>query len=204
MKPENIIIDKQGYIKLTDFGLAKENIYGTDKSHEFCGTPEYLAPDFFSDDGYGKEVDFWALGVLLYEMICGCLPFFNPSKEKLFQEIMNPKITYPSDISPEAICFFRAIFTVDPKNRLGSGGINEIKDHAFFRNINWDDILNKRIKPPFLPRLETPDQTKYVDEMFLKESPKDSYSKGDTLDSKEDQFLHCGFSFDHNIGKCLD
>lgn len=197
MKPENIIIDKSGYIKLTDFGLSKVTLNGGDKSYEFCGTPEYLAPDFFNDEGYGKEVDFWALGVLLYEMICGCLPFFNPSKEKLFQEIMNPKIHFPTDITEEAISFFKAIFVVDPKNRLGSKGISDIKNHSFFENINWNDILLKRIKPPFIPRIENPDEAKYVDDVFLKESPKDSYTKGDTLESKEDQFLNCGFSFNH-------
>jgi serine/threonine protein kinase len=189
------VIDVKGYIKLTDFGLAEVDINDENKATDFCGTPEYLAPDFFQEGGYGKEVDWWSLGVLMYEMICGYPPFHNKSREKLFQMIKNPNITYPSDISPESIDFFKRIFVVNPKKRLGSNGAREIKEHVLFNGINWDDIFSMKVKPPFMPRITRPDETRYVHSEFLEEHPIDSYKTCESLNSKEDKFL--GNSFDY-------
>lgn len=163
---------------------------------DFCGTPEYLAPEFFNKEGYGKEIDWWSLGVLMYEMICGYPPFQEKSREKLFQAIKNPYVYYPSDISNESIDFFRRIFTPDPKKRIGSKGAHEIKQHIFFSSLNWEDILNKKLKPPFMPRISKPDDTKYIHSEFLDEHPRDSCQTTDSLLSKEDKFK--GESFDFN------
>lgn len=167
-----------------------------DNSKEFCGTAEYLAPDFFNEQGYGREVDWWSLGVLAYEMICGCPPFYNPDRNKLFQDIRAAKVFFPNDISYEAVDFMKKIFVVDPKKRLGTN-VEEMKKHPFLKDINWDDILSKRIKPPFIPKNNSSEDPKYVDDEFLNEFPKDSYYKGDTLNTNEDQFLQGKFSYNH-------
>ena len=153
LKPENIVIDEEGYIKLTDFGLAECNVNESTLVNDFCGTPEYLAPEFFSETCYGKEIDFWSLGVLLYEMVCGQLPFIEKNREKLFQAIKHPKIYYPSDISIELIDFFQKIFEVNPKKRLGSKGAIELKTHPFFMNVNWEQLILKKLKSPLKPSI---------------------------------------------------
>lgn len=182
------MIDQTGYIKLTDFGLAEGNINEENKATDFCGTPEYLAPDFFNEKGYGKEVDWWSLGVLIYEMICGCPPFYSTNREILFSLIKNPNVAYPNDISYESIDFFNKIFVADPKKRLGIKGANEIKNHIFFKEIDWDAIYNKKIKPPFMPRITKPDETRYIHNEFLDENPVDSYKIDDSINSKDDKF----------------
>ena len=154
-----------------------------------------MAPDFFNEEGYGKEIDWWSLGVLMYEMICGYPPFQEKSREKLFQAIKNPYIYYPSDITDESIDFFKRIFVVNPKKRLGANGACELKTHPFFNNIKWDDILNMSIKPTFMPRISKPDETRYIHPEFLEEQPIDSFQTSDSLKSKEDKFM--GNSFDY-------
>jgi serine/threonine protein kinase len=195
LKPENVVIDEQGYIKLTDFGLAQEEINEDNQATDFCGTPEYLAPDFFNEEGYGKEVDWWSLGVLMYEMICGFPPFQEKTREKLFSSIRNPNIYYPKDISDISIEFFKRIFEVNPKKRIGSNGAEEIKNHPLFSNIIWEDIYNKKVKPPFMPRISRPDETRYIHSEFLEEHPSDSIRTCDSLQSVDDKFK--GNSFDY-------
>lgn len=184
-----------GFIKLTDFGLAETDINDNNKAKDFCGTPEYLAPDFFNEEGYGKEIDWWSLGVLMYEMICGYPPFYDKNREKLFQMIRNPYVTYPSDISSTVVDLFVKIFVVNPKQRLGSGGAFEIKSHPFFLNVNWDDIYNLKVRPPFMPRVNRPDETRYIHTEFLEENPIDSCKTSESLNSLEN--LYYGSSFDY-------
>lgn len=165
------------------------------KATDFCGTPEYLAPDFFRDNGYGKEVDWWSLGVITYEMLCGCPPFYSSNRDQLFNLIKNPHVTYPNDISPDSIDFLNKIFVSDPKKRLGHKGAKEIKEHPFFDGIDWESIYNKKIKPPFMPRVTKPDETRYVHPEFLEENAVDSYKIGDSLNSKDDKFINENFSY---------
>ena len=176
--------------------MAEIDVNDDNKATDFCGTPEYLAPDFFQEGGYGKEVDWWSLGILMYEMICGYPPFYHKSREKLFSLIKNPIVSYPSDISPESIDFFKNIFVSNPKFRLGAKGANEIKNHCFFKDINWNDILAMKVKPPFMPRVSRPDETRYIHSEFLEETAIDSYKTCESLNSKDDKFL--GNSFDYN------
>lgn len=190
----------QGYIKLTDFGLAETNINDDNKAKDFCGTPEYLAPDFFNDEGYGKEIDWWSLGVLMYEMICGYPPFYDKSREKLFQMIKNPYVTYPNDISSTVIDLLKKLFVVNPKQRLGSSGASEIKSHPFFSNVNWNDVYNLKVRPPFMPRVTRPDETRYIHSEFLEENPIDSCKTCESLNSIENDCY--GSSFDY-IGNQL-
>lgn len=129
-------------------------------------------------------------------MICGYPPFFSKNREKLFKLIKTAQITYPNDISELSIDFFSKIFVTNPKKRLGSKGAYEIKAHPFFREINWDDILSMKVKPPFMPRINRPDETRYIHSEFLEEIPQDSYGNNMSLNSKEDRFLEG--SFDYN------
>lgn len=188
---------------MTDFGLAEVNITEDNKATDFCGTPEYLAPDFFIENGYGKEVDWWSLGVLIYEMLCGCPPFYSNNKEVLFSLIKNPNVAYPNDISNESIDFLNKIFVTDPKKRLGTKGASEIKNHNLFKGMDWDGIYNKKIKPPFMPRITKPDETRYIHNEFLEENPVDSYKIGDSVNSKEDKFRD-DFDFHKEISKTKD
>lgn len=172
---------------MTDFGLAETEINEENHAKDICGTAEYLAPDYFLKNGYGKEVDYWSLGVLMYEMLCGYPPFQENTKEKLFKLIRSGQVMYPDDLSEDAIDLMRGLFKLNPKERLGAKGSEEVKNHIFFEGINWKEIYNKRVKPPFMPRVSKPDETRYIDKEFLDENP-DSLQTCDSIISKEDKF----------------
>ncbi len=186
MKPENVIINSDCYIKLTDFGLAKENINSEEKAGSFCGTPEYLAPEVVMRMPYGKSVDWWSLGVILYEMLTGSPPFYNPEQKLLFESIKNINLKYPKTLSKSAKSLLQEFFKLE--NRLGSNGASDVKSHEFFSDVIWDAIAMKKIKPPFLPKLRSEADTKYIDDEFLAQPAVDSYKKGDTVESKDDLF----------------
>lgn len=131
----------------------------------------------------------------MYEMICGNPPFYSKSRDKLFKLIKTAQVTYPDDISKSSIDFFSQIFVIDPKKRLGSKGAAEIKSHHFFKDVNWDDILAMKVKPPFMPRINRPDETRYVHSEFLEEVPQDSFGNNMSLNSKEDRFLEGSFDY---------
>lgn len=153
------------------------------------------------EGGYGKEIDWWSLGVLIYEMICGYPPFYDKSKEKLFQLIKHPNVKYPNDISLESIDFLQKIFVVNPKKRLGGKGSFEIKKHPFFRGTDWNDILALKVKPPFMPRVSRPDETRYIHTDFLDEQPIDSCKTSDSLNSMEDKIYGDSFDYIKNVDK---
>lgn len=194
MKPENVLIDKDGYIKVTDFGLSKENILDNHSTNSFCGTPEYLAPEIINGTGHGKAVDWWSLGAIIYEMLTGLPPFYSKDRDKLFNNIKQGNIKYPVYLSKDAVSILQAFFTQDPDKRLGSGndGVKNIKAHPFFKNIDWEAIFNKKIKPPFIPRISSDSDTKYIDSEFTNLTPVDSYNPQDMLDGDTD---YKGFSY---------
>jgi len=165
LKPENLLIQADGHICLTDFGLAKPlNVEGT---RTFCGTLAYLAPEVVSKKApYGKPADWWSLGVLLFEMLCGRIPFDSANRNTLQKKIMNQKVTFPSHITITARSILKKLLCRDPKFRLGSKGDHEVRNHAFFRAINWDHLENKMVQPPFLPDLSGPRDTHYFDAEF--------------------------------------
>jgi serine/threonine protein kinase len=196
LTPENVIINSDGYIKITDFGLAKENINKENKAISFCGTPEYLAPEILDRVPYDQSVDWWSFGVILYEMLTGHPPFYSSNREKLFKSIQKISVQYPIDISPDAKSLLKNIFVRE--KRLG---VEEIKSHPFFAEINWESILQKRIKPPFIPKLKSNFDTKYIDSEFLSEQPCDSYNKGDTIDTKDDLFKDFSKSYGESLLK---
>ena len=198
MKPENVLINKDGYIKITDFGLSKENISDNKSAKSFCGTPEYLAPEIIEGKGHGQAVDWWSLGSILYEMLTGMPPFYNKDREKLFHTIKTGQVKFHKYMSKEAIDLLEKFFIKDPEQRLGSGpnGLKDIQSHPFFASINWESILAKKIKPPFTPKLRSETDTKYIDPEFTSDPPKDSYNAGESLNDNDNPYI--GFSYDAN------
>ena len=190
------MINKDGYLKITDFGLSKENISDNKSAKSFCGTPEYLAPEIIEGKGHGQAVDWWSLGSILYEMLTGMPPFYNKDKEKLFDTIKNGHVKFYKYLSQEAKDLLDKFFIKDPEKRLGSGpnGLEDIKSHPFFSTINWDSILAKQIKPPFSPKLKNEKDTRYIDPEFINSSITDSYTNGDSLKGEDDPYG--GFSYD--------
>ncbi|XP_073981157.1 AKT serine/threonine protein kinase [Rhodnius prolixus] len=172
IKLENLLLDKDGHIKIADFGLCKEDITYGRTTKTFCGTPEYLAPEVLEDNDYGRAVDWWGVGVLMYEMMCGRLPFYNKDHDKLFTLILMEEVKFPRTITSEARDLLTGLLVKDPNQRLGGGpeDANEIMVHPFFSSINWNDLYQKKITPPFKPLVTSETDTRYFDSEFTGES----------------------------------
>uniref|UniRef100_A0A9J8DBG1 non-specific serine/threonine protein kinase n=1 Tax=Cyprinus carpio carpio TaxID=630221 RepID=A0A9J8DBG1_CYPCA len=168
LKLENLMLDKDGHIKITDFGLCKEGITEGATMKTFCGTPEYLAPEVLEDNDYGRAVDWWGLGVVMYEMMCGRLPFYNQDHEKLFELILMGEIRFPRTLGPEAKSLLSGLLQKDPKQRLGGGpdDAKEVMQHKFFAGIEWQDVYEKKLVPPFKPQVTSETDTRYFDVEF--------------------------------------
>ena len=171
LKLENILLDEKGHVKLTDFGLSKILDEDNEKTFTICGTPQYLAPEVLLKKGYDKAVDWWSLGCVMYEMLSGRLPFCIKRGMKLSQKIYEKGVEYPKNLTKEAQDLIQKLLVVDPQKRLGQGpnGSEEIKNHPFFKGVNWDDAWKRKIKPPFIPKLKNDTDLKYFDTMFTDE-----------------------------------
>ncbi|KAG4066135.1 hypothetical protein HA402_010337 [Bradysia odoriphaga] len=172
LKLENLLLDKDGHIKIADFGLCKEDITYGSTTKTFCGTPEYLAPEVLEDNDYGRAVDWWGTGVVMYEMMCGRLPFYNRDHDVLFTLILMEEVKFPRNISLDAKTLLTGLLAKSPSERLGGGpdDVKEIQAHPFFACINWTDLVNKRITPPFKPQVSSDTDTRYFDSEFTGES----------------------------------
>lgn len=172
LKPENILIDKNGYIKLTDFGFCKV-LKG--RTWTLCGTPEYLAPEVILSKGYGKSVDWWSTGILLFEMSAGHPPFYASDPMKIYEKIVSGKYRPPSDFSSELKDLIFHILQVDMSKRFGclKNGVLDIKNHKWFKVIVWENIMNYRVQPPFIPSLKSPGDADNFD-VYEEEKVKDS------------------------------
>uniref|UniRef100_A0A3P8Y9S4 non-specific serine/threonine protein kinase n=1 Tax=Esox lucius TaxID=8010 RepID=A0A3P8Y9S4_ESOLU len=168
LKLENLMLDKDGHVKITDFGLCKEGITDAATMKTFCGTPEYLAPEVLEDNDYGRAVDWWGLGVVMYEMMCGRLPFYNQDHEKLFELILMEEIKFPRTLSSDAKSLLSGLLIKDPNKRLGGGpdDAKEIMRHSFFVAVDWQDVYDKKLVPPFMPQVSSETDTRYFDEEF--------------------------------------
>ncbi|KAL5966668.1 Serine/threonine-protein kinase N2 [Taenia solium] len=155
LKLENLLLTGYGYLKLVDFGLCKEKMGPNDKTSTFCGTPEFVAPEMITDTGYTRAVDWWCLGVLIYEMIVGKCPFCGPQEDDIYNSIVRHEPKIPFNVGPRAANIISQFMIKDPSRRLGvsAAGIVDIKRHPFFSNLDFDALLANRVKPPFIPRL---------------------------------------------------
>ncbi|XP_053330856.1 protein kinase C eta type [Spea bombifrons] len=172
LKLDNVLLDHEGHCKLADFGMCKEGIREGCTTSTFCGTPDYIAPEILQEMQYGPLVDWWAMGVLLYEMLCGHAPFEAENEDDLFEAILNDEVNYPAWLSQDAVAILQAFMKKNPNKRLGSmaqGGEREIQMHPFFKQINWDQLNRKEIEPPFRPRIKTKEDVSNFDPEFIKE-----------------------------------
>jgi serine/threonine protein kinase len=157
LKPENILLDANGHIALCDFGLSKANLVGSETTNTFCGTTEYLAPEVLLDEhGYTKMVDYWSLGVLVFEMCCGWSPFYADDTPQMYRNIAFGKVRFPRDaLSTEGRNFVKGLLNRNPRHRLGAnGGATELRSHPFFADVDWEALGKKRVVPPFKPKLK--------------------------------------------------
>ncbi|KAJ5611706.1 hypothetical protein N7528_008811 [Penicillium herquei] len=169
LKPENILLDANGHIALCDFGLSKANLTKNDTTNTFCGTTEYLAPEVLLDEqGYTKMVDFWSLGVLVFEMCCGWSPFYAEDTQQMYKNIAFGKVRFPRDaLSTEGRNFVKGLLNRNPKHRLGANGdAAELKAHPFFHDVDWDVLCKKQVIPPFKPKLKSDLDTSNFDPEF--------------------------------------
>uniref|UniRef100_A0A8C4IHR7 protein kinase C n=1 Tax=Dicentrarchus labrax TaxID=13489 RepID=A0A8C4IHR7_DICLA len=172
LKLDNLLLDTDGYVKIADFGLCKEGMGFGDRTSTFCGTPEFLAPEVLTDTSYTRAVDWWGLGVLIYEMLVGESPFPGDDEEEVFDSIVNDEVRYPRFLSTEAIGIMRRLLRRNPERRLGSGekDAEEVKKQPFFRNVDWEALLQRKVPPPFIPSIGGKEDVSNFDEEFTTEA----------------------------------
>ena len=206
LKPENILLDYTGHIALCDFGLCKLDMKDQDKTNTFCGTPEYLAPELLHGNGYTKSVDWWTLGVLLYEMVTGLPPFYNENTNEMYRRILSDPLVFPDSLKPSSTSdrhrdlrdLLTRLLDRRPDMRLGAKGAEEIKAHDFFREIDWRKLLARKYEAPFKPNVANQLDTANFDQEFTSEAPTDSYVEGPMLSqTMQDQFA--GWSYNRPV-----
>ncbi|XP_053159881.1 serine/threonine-protein kinase N1 isoform X2 [Hemicordylus capensis] len=173
LKLDNLLLDTEGFVKIADFGLCKEGMGYADRTSTFCGTPEFLAPEVLTDTSYTRAVDWWGLGILIYEMLVGESPFPGDDEEEVFDSIVNDEVRYPRFLSTEAIGIMRRLLRRNPDRRLGSSerDAEDVKKQPFFRTIEWEALLARKIKPPFVPVVKGREDISNFDEEFTAEAP---------------------------------
>lgn len=186
LKPNNLLIDAEGHIKITDFGLAKEGMVGMDYTNTFCGSPAYLAPELIKDRKFNKASDIYQIGVVLYEFLTGGPPFFQASKEELFEKIKSSyDLKVPKHVSPIAIDLLSKLLNKIPTKRLGVNDFADLKSHPFFKGLDWNKLLKKNHpykKSPFLDFIrqkqqDTLESENYEDELLDAIQPSVGFNK---------------------------
>ncbi|XP_065162435.1 serine/threonine-protein kinase N isoform X2 [Atheta coriaria] len=197
LKLDNLLLDTEGYVKIADFGLCKEGMGFGDRTGTFCGTPEFLAPEVLTETSYTRAVDWWGLGVLIFEMLVGESPFPGEDEEEVFDSIVNEEVRYPRFLSLEAIAIMRRLLRKNPDRRLGSSDrdAEDVRKQAFFRMINWEDLLHRKVKPPFVPTVDCLEDVSNFDEEFTSEKPALSPPKEPRILTDKDQLLFKDFTY---------
>ena len=190
LKLENILLDRDGHIRIIDFGMCKENIHWNSETSSICGTPEYRAPETIVHDVYGKVVDWWAFGIIMCEMLVGKNPFYDNDRDVMFENVLEVNITFPRWISYSSRDLLSGLLNKEPSNRLGSGqeGTNLIQNHPFFDSIDWELLILKQIVPPFKPVVLEEDDTRNFDVQFTGESVQLTPPHADELDGVDTQY----------------
>ncbi|KAJ8255507.1 hypothetical protein COCON_G00193710 [Conger conger] len=174
LKPENILLDSEGHIKLTDFGFAKKL---ADRTWTLCGTPEYLAPEVIQSKGHGRAVDWWALGVLIFEMLAGYPPFFDDNPFGIYQKILAGKLDFPRHLDFYVKDLVKKFLVIDRARRLGNmkNGAEDVKKHRWFKSVDWDGVPQRKLKPPIVPKVshegDTSNFDAYPEDDWKKEPP---------------------------------
>ncbi|XP_057183786.1 protein kinase C theta type [Triplophysa rosa] len=192
LKLDNILLDIEGHIKIADFGMCKENMFEEARTCTFCGTPDYIAPEILLGQKYGTSVDWWSFGVLLYEMLIGQSPFHGHDEEELFQSIRTDDPCYPRWLTRDTRDLLVKLFVREPERRLGVKG--NIRQHAFFRDTDWNALENRQVEPPFRPTVKSPSDCSNFDKEFISEKPRLSIADR-TLINSVDQSMFNNFSF---------
>uniref|UniRef100_A0AAY4CLX1 Protein kinase C n=1 Tax=Denticeps clupeoides TaxID=299321 RepID=A0AAY4CLX1_9TELE len=199
LKLDNVLLDKDGHCKLADFGMCKENMLDGITTATFCGTPDYIAPEILQEMPYTASVDWWALGVLLYEMLCGHAPFEAENEDDLFEAILTEEVVYAPWLSSSAVDILKAFLTKNPARRLGcvaaDGGEESIVRQAFFNSVDWDKLKRREVEPPFRPRIKTPEDVNNFDPDFTSEDPVlTPLEDGLIPPANQDEFRHFSFT----------
>lgn len=189
LKPENLLLTGDGHICMTDFGISKEGLETEDaRTATFCGTPEYLAPEVLEGNGYGKAVDWWSFGTLMYEMLTGLPPFYSEDIQVMYQQIMSAKLNI-TGISDSAKDLVEKLLVRDPNQRLIDPKL--IKQHPWFSAINWKKLENKEVTPPYIPPVKNSADLEMIDKEFTSEAPVLSPPKDTGMrDSNFDNFTY--------------
>ncbi|MEQ2291195.1 hypothetical protein AMECASPLE_010933, partial [Ameca splendens] len=197
LKLDNLLMDADGYVRIADFGLCKEGMGHGDRTSTFCGTPEFLAPEVLTDNSYTRSVDWWELGVLIYEMLLGESPFPGDDEEEVFDSIVNEEVRYPRSLSPQSTSLIQKLLQKNPDLRLGSGeeDASEIKRHKFFQGMDWDALLAKKLKPPFVPSITTTQDVSNFDEEFTRLKPVLTLPRTPCVLTAEQQEIFNDFDF---------
>ncbi|KAJ2567286.1 Serine/threonine kinase [Coemansia sp. RSA 1822] len=195
LKLDNILLDNEGHVKIADYGLCKENMGYGQTTITFCGTPEFMAPEIVLEQRYGRAVDWWAFGVLIYEMILGTSPFHGEDENEIFDSILEDEILYPVRMSRDSVFICQALLEKDPSKRLGSGpnDAEDIMKHSFFAGVNWDDVLNKKISPLYVPEIRGRFDVSNFDPEFTTEKP--GLTPTNTIIDKHDQREFADFDY---------
>uniref|UniRef100_A0A8D0GAR5 protein kinase C n=1 Tax=Sphenodon punctatus TaxID=8508 RepID=A0A8D0GAR5_SPHPU len=197
LKLDNLLLDTEGFVKIADFGLCKEGMGFGDRTSTFCGTPEFLAPEVLTETSYTRAVDWWGLGVLIYEMLVGESPFPGDDEEEVFDSIVNDEVRYPRFLSTEAISIMRRLLRRNPERRLGAGekDAEDVKKHHFFRLMDWNALLAKKVKPPFVPTVRGREDVSNFDDEFTSEAPILTPPREPRILSEEEQEMFRDFDY---------